>query len=201
MVNRNKADFRIIDAHLHLPWPEEYPTIEKKLKRLQEEMHYHNIEHGLLISDSLLETNIGNNEECLWAVNQVKNLSLVFAFSPLSRLEEQLEYLEELLKEKKLVGLKLYPGHEDYCLNDPRLGEPIKLCLEYQIPLLIHTEWNADSYPQYGHPYFVKQLAEKNEDLKIVACHVWLPRVLESFQQTQELKNVYYDLSDFCMVE
>lgn len=61
------------------------------------------------------------------------------------------------------------------------------VCIKYGVPLFVHTEWNAEYYPQYSHPFFIKQLAENNPDLNIICCHIWNPRVMESFKLTQEL--------------
>lgn len=199
MVKLKNNQYKIIDAHLHLPWQDEYSTIEEKLERLQKEMRDNGIDYGVLIADSILESSIGNNEECLSVVSNANNLFLVFGISPLERLDEQLLYCEKLLRENKVVGIKLYPGHEDFCMNDSRIKDIINLCIKYEVPLLIHTEWNSEDYPQYSHPYFIKQLAQNNSDLNIICCHIWNPRVIESLKLTQEISNVFYDISSFCM--
>lgn len=199
MMKFKDNEYKIIDAHLHLPWQDEYPTIEKKANKLQKEMKENGIDYGIVIADSILDSNIGNNKQCLNAVNNSNNLFLVFGFSPLERIDEQLRLAKTLLKEKKIVGIKLYPGHEDFCMNDIRIKDVKNLCIKYGVPLLVHTEWNAEYYPQYSHPFFIKQLAENNPDLNIICCHIWNPRVMESFKLTQELSNVFYDISSFCM--
>ena len=199
MIKIQNNQYKVIDAHLHLPWQDEFSTTEKKLERLQKEMRNNGIDYGILIADSILESNIGNNEECLCAVSNVNNLFLVFGISPIERLGEQLLYCEKLLKDNKVVGIKLFPGHEDFCMNDPRIKDVINLCLKYEVPLLIHTEWNSEEYPQYSHPFFIKQLAQSNSDLNIICCHVWNPRVIESLKLTQEFSNIFYDISSFCM--
>lgn len=199
MIKFKNNQYKIIDSHLHLPWQDEYSTIEKKLKRLQREMKENGIDYGVLIADSILDSNIGNNEQCLKAISNSNNLFLIFGFSPLERLDDQLIFARELLEEKKVVGMKLFPGHEDFCMNDPRIKDVINLCIKYEVPLLVHTEWNSEDYPQYSHPYFIKQIAENSPDLNIICCHIWNPRVIESLKLTRELPNVFYDISSFCM--
>lgn len=56
---------KIIDGHLHLPWEEKYNTIELKYKKLKDELLKNNIDFGILIADSIIETNIGNNKDIL----------------------------------------------------------------------------------------------------------------------------------------
>ncbi len=57
------------------------------------------IDYGILIADSIVESKIGNNEECLSAVSNANNLFLAFGISPIERLNEQLLYCEKLLRE------------------------------------------------------------------------------------------------------
>ena len=83
MIKIQNNQYKVIDAHLHLPWQDEFSTTEKKLERLQKEMRNNGIDYGILIADSILESNIGNNEECLCAVSNVNNLFLVFGISPI----------------------------------------------------------------------------------------------------------------------
>ena len=201
MIKIENKEYKVIDAHLHLPWQDKYPTIDEKAIKLQNHMKENDIDYGILIADSILDSNIGNNEECLKVVNNFDNLFLIFGFSPLERIETQLKYAESLIKEKKIVGIKLYPGHEDFSMNDIRIKDIIALCIKYHIPLVLHTEWNNDHYAQYSHPFFIKQLAENNPDLNIVCSHIWNPRVLESFKLTEKLSNVFYDISSFSMGE
>ena len=113
MLNKNNKKFKVIDAHLHLPWQDKYKTVEEKYEYLKYEMNENNIDYGILIADSELESSIGNNKQCLEIVNNNPRLSLVYGFSPLERYEEQLNEVDELLLNKKIVGVKLYPGHED----------------------------------------------------------------------------------------
>ena len=44
MIKVKNKQYKIIDAHLHLPWQDEYSTIEKKLERLQKEMRNNDID-------------------------------------------------------------------------------------------------------------------------------------------------------------
>ncbi len=67
-----------------------------------------------------------------------------------------------------------------------RINDVKNLCINYKVPLVVHTEWNDEYYPQYSHPFFVKQLAENNPDLNIVCSHIWNPRVIKSFSLTKK---------------
>lgn len=201
MIKKDNLSYQIIDSHLHLPWQEKYKTIEEKYKYLKKQMTEYKIDHGVLIADSEIDSCIGNNSECLRIVERDDSLSMVYGFSPLERYENQLLELEELLKNGKVIGVKLYPGHEDFAMNDIRLSRVFELCVMYDVPVLIHTEWNDDYYPQYSHPFFINQIAEKYCELKIVCCHIWTRRTLKSLKQTMKNRNVYYDVSSFVASE
>lgn len=201
MITVFNEDYNIIDAHIHLPWQEQYKTIQEKEAYLIDELKRNKIDSAILIADSLLESCIGNNKECLEIVKRNSNLKMVYGFTPLERYDEQLSELQGLLEKQEVVGVKLYPGHEDFCMNDNRLIPFFELCIKYDVPMVIHTEWNWDYYPQYSHPYFISQVAKNYKDLRIVCAHIWIPRSIESIKQTIPYDNVFYDMSSFAFDE
>ena len=186
MIIKNNEKYKVIDAHLHLPWQDKYKTISEKHEHLKTEMKLNNIDYGILIADSLLESSIGNNQQCLKVVESDPKLYFVYGFSPLERYDEQLIEVEQLLIKHKTIGIKLYPGHDDFSMNDIRLNKVFILCIKYDVPVVIHTEWNDDCYPQYSHPFFIKQIAEKYTSLRIVCCHIWMGRIMESLKLTEK---------------
>ncbi len=201
MLRKKDKNYKIIDAHLHLPWEDRFKTINEKYEYLKRQMKENQIDHGILIADSEIESSIGNNDQCLEIVEKDSKLSMVYGFSPLQRYDEQMNQLIQLLVEGKVVGVKLYPGHEDFSMNDIRLRDIFEVCIKYDVPLLVHTEWNDDYYPQYSHPFYIKQIAERYAKLNIVCCHIWMGRVLKSIRTTMKQSNVYYDVSSFVASE
>jgi len=197
MITIDKKDYKIIDVHTHLPWQDEYKTIKDKEQCLIDELKKNKIDSAVLIADSLSESCIGNNQECFDVVKRNANLKMVYGFTPLERFDEQLTELNEMLEKKEVIGVKLYPGHEDFCMNDPRLNKVFEICIKFDVPIVIHTEWNWDYYPQYSHPFFISQIAEKYKDLRIVCAHIWIPRSIESIKQTIKHDNIFYDMSSF----
>ncbi len=150
MITYKQKNRTIIDCHLHLPWESEYKSIDEKRLRLDKELKNNSVDYGILIADSISESSIGNNYECFEVINDSSNLFMMFGFSPLERVAEQLLLANEMLKSKKVVAVKIYPGHEDFCANDARLDEIIGICIKYDKPLVIHTAWDSDEYPQYS---------------------------------------------------
>lgn len=126
---------------------------------------------------------------------------MIYGYSPMERQEEQHKEIKEYIKYNYIKGIKLYPGHENFSMNDISLDIIFKLCVEYNIPLVIHTEWNNDNWPQYSHPLFIKEIAEKYPNLKIVCSHMWTAKALFSYNIIKKYPNIYIDISAFRMGE
>ena len=194
-------DKLIIDTHVHLPWQDEYSTIEEKKTELKAQMEKNGIDYAIVIADSYLQTNIGSNEEVIDAIKEESSLFCIFGYSPLERQQEQLEQAELYLKKDLIKGIKVYPGHENFSMNDIRLEPVYKLCMKYDVPLVIHTEWNSDRFPQYSHPLFIREIAERYPSLQIVCSHMWLAKAMFCFDMVKDTPNINIDISAFMMGE
>jgi predicted TIM-barrel fold metal-dependent hydrolase len=91
--------------------------------------------------------------------------------------ESDLREIAEYLKEGKVRGLKIYPGYEPFYPWDTRMRVVFDLCLEFDVPLMVHT---GDTYSpggklKYAHPLNIDELAVDNPGLKIVICHMGNP--------------------------
>ena len=91
-----------------------------------------------------------------------------------------------------LVGLKLYPGHEPYFMNDERLISTFELCKKFDRPLLVHTGWDNS---HYNHPKYFASIAEQNPNMRIIMCHLWWPDIETCYEVTEPYANIYYDIS------
>lgn len=192
---------KIIDTHVHLPWQDEFSTIEEKKIELKKQMKNNGIDYAIIIADSEIHTNIGNNEEVVDAIKDDPSLFCIFGYSPLERHQELLEQAEIYLKKDLIKGIKLYPGHENFSMNDIRLEPVFNLCMKYDVPLAIHTEWNHDYFPQYSHPMFICEIAKRYPKLQIVCCHTWMPKVMFCFDMVKDIPNINIDISAFMMGE
>jgi len=191
----------IIDAHVHLPWQDEFATIDEKIKELKRTLADNGVEYAVVIADSELESCIGANDEVIQALSKEDKLFCLFGYTPLERQKEQLDQAEAYFKQGLIKGIKVYPGHENFTMNDRRLKPVFDLCIKYNSPLAVHTEWSSDAYPQYSHPLFISEIAKLYPDLNIVCCHMWLSKALFCFEMIKDLPNVYIDVSSFMMGE
>ncbi|MGO3017968.1 MAG: amidohydrolase family protein [Anaerococcus sp.] len=184
----------IIDAHLHLPWEDKYTKLSDKLARLKAELKENNIEYGIIIADSVLESTIGNNKECLDLLVDEKKFFMLYGFTPLVRKTSQLDEIYKLFKEQKIVGVKIYPNHEGFYVDSNLLDELYVLCESNKIPVAIHTEY-WDNYKDYSNPERVKIIAENYQNLIIICCHSFWPKCNEALKYIIPLKNVYLETS------
>ncbi len=191
----------VIDCHLHLPIIEDNSNFKKRVSILLNEMRKNGIDYGFVIADSLIDTTIGNNQKVYNAIKDEKSLYMIYGYTPLERRKEQIEELKILLKTNKLIGIKLYSNHEEYSLDDIRLKEIYKFAEDNKLFIMIHTEWSDDAFPQYSHPYYVKQIVEEYKDLKIICSHLWSGKEDIALYWLKDLANVYFDFSSFIMSE
>jgi len=151
-----------------------------------------NVVAAIVISDSELSSVIGTPQECVDLFKNDKNIFVIGGISPLIDYKARLSQLEELLFNQLIVGLKLYPGHETFYMDDSRLDRVFQLCIKYDVPLAVHTGWDN---AQYNHPKFFAKIAEDYPDLRIVICHLYWPNIDFCYEMTSTYPNIYYDIS------
>ena len=182
----------IFDAHLHLPCFDPDSSLNDKKLRLLNDIEKLDILGGIVIADSEKNSPIGNNEECLMLFNDCNNIFVMAGISPLIDYDDQLRFISENIKYGKIIGIKLYPGHEPYFVNDNRLEKVFKLCETVNIPMAIHTGWDNS---EYNDPKYIAKIAQEHPKLKIVICHLWYPHISYCIKTTENNENIFYDIS------
>ena len=183
----------IIDAHLHLPcYDDNLVSFEEKKVRLLDDLIKANVSGAIVIADSEESSPIGTPQECVELFSDTKNIFVIGGISPLIDYKVRLMQLEEYLKNKMIVGCKLYPGHESFYMDDARITDVIKLCEKFDVPLLVHTGWDN---AQYNHPKYFVNIAKAHPDLRIVICHLYWPDIDFCYNTTSVYSNIYFDIS------
>jgi len=183
----------IIDAHLHLPcYDDALISLSDKKNRLLDDLSKAGVDGAIVIADSEISSPIGTPLECVALFSDTKNIFAMGGISPLIEYDARLAQLEEFLVRGLLVACKLYPGHEAFYMDDPRLGRVFQLCEKYDVPLAVHTGWD---HAQYNHPKYFVKLAEAYPALRIVICHVFWPHIDLCYNMTAAYPNIYYDIS------
>jgi len=187
----------IIDAHIHLPVVSESRTYEQAKALLIEDMKKDGVDYAILIPDNLPNSAIGDMPTCLGLVKDTPELFLMGTIDVQTQGRAWLEELERLLSERRIVGMKIFPGHEPVYPTDLRLFPVYELCQAHNVPLVIHTGWSA-SHPeaaQYNDPKFIMQVTEQYPELKVVIAHFFWPKVDYCYEVTHDCTHIYYDTS------
>lgn len=181
----------IIDAHVHLPVGDGCISLQQKKERLLHEMRINQVSRCIVISDSGIESDIGSMDECVALFEETDNVYVVGGISPFLEFSTQLIKLKRYLKEKKIIGIKLFTGHEAFYLTDERLKEVYELAIQYNVPVLFHSGWDNS---QYSDVLLAVEIAKRYPQLKLVCCHCFYPDI-EKCQLLTGYPNVYFDIS------
>lgn len=110
---------------------------------------------------------------------------------------ESARLVEEHLKRKSCVGIKLYPGYNPYYVSDPVYTPFYELALRYKKPVAIHT--GATSSPRallrYSHPLTLDEVAVAWPEVQFIMCHFGNPWFVDAAAVLEKNANVAADLS------
>lgn len=190
----------IIDSHTHL---DDVMLTgiskEKQLKLLLETMKENKIDHALVLADIPVhpEEKMMSNEELLDMIEPHKQLHLVGKVPLLfCQNASYLEKTRKLIKEGKIVGIKLYPGYEMFYPHEQKYNNVYNICEEFDIPVMFHTgDVMYRGNLRYAQPLHVDEVASNRPNLKIIICHMGNPWVLDTAAVTSKNENVYADMS------
>ena len=186
-----------IDCHLHLPVREELTDFVAKREYLLNELDINHIDYGIVIPDNIEESTIGNLNQCIDLFKNEKRVFLMASMNILSEPTSNIREFSNLLRNKKIVALKIFPGHDEHFPNDTRLIPFVELCLNYNVPFVVHTGWNSGnpSVAKWNDPKYIVELANKYTQLKIIICHYFWPDVEYCYKITRGYENIHFDTS------
>ena len=154
-------------------------------------MDKNHVDRCVVIADSWPESEIGSTDELVELFLMDENIFIVGGISPCKNFSEQLKKLDEYLNEKKIVGVKLYTGHEEFYLTDDRLKDVFGLAIRYHVPVLFHSGWDN---AQYGDADIAEAVLREYPDLQLVCCHCWYPEISKC-RKLIKYPNLAFDLS------
>jgi predicted TIM-barrel fold metal-dependent hydrolase len=114
--------------------------------------------------------------------------------------QNQIKLLEDLLEDGKIIGLKFFPGYENYFPNEERLTPLMEFCQKNNKPVVFHTgvlETGFKGLLKQTHPLNIDGLAVRYPDLKIVMAHFGNPWIVDATMVAMKNENVYVDLSGY----
>ncbi len=186
----------ITDIHTHIFDEQIYDDYFKKVG--------HRVDRVISIYHWLTEDKAGNQvayelDELLALAQSKKNLFVIGAINIEKDIQKQLERLEDLLKNKKIVGIKMYPAYQYFYPSDELVHPVAELCQKYDKPLVFHSgdvfDMEGKAILKYSHPIHVDALAVAYPNCKIIIAHFGFPYNLETANVVSKNKNVYTDIS------
>lgn len=186
----------IIDCHTHLSITKENQTFGLAVFSMKKDMQKNGIDGAVVIADNVLNEECANTDIVLNDFSNDKNIWVVGSTSPFEP-KERIEPFRKLIADKKIVAMKLFPGHDKVYLNDPCFLPDIELCNSMNIPLVIHTGINSNDAEaaDYNDPKFITDIAKKYPKLKIIISHYFWPKMEYCFDVTDGFDNIYFDTS------
>lgn len=219
------TDFRIVDAHIHLePWHQLRPEVREVLSHgrqdLPEIRKYivdpdefiaHLDEQGIarvaVINYPSPEV-MGFGDEVNEAGAKYRDLhpDRIIAFGGMDVAKNHIDpeaYVEHLLDDLKLSGIKIHPPHQlvapnAYLDGNDNLAPLYQLCQERKIPVMVHT--GTSVFPgargKFGDPMFCDDVAVDYPELPLILAHGGRPLWFDTaFHLVRRHPNVYMDLS------
>lgn len=194
----------IIDAHTHiskLKDSEFSESYEKNMEFLLEEMKTNKIDKALVLAGYTdgEEFNV-NTKTLAKMVAGSKDLLAVGSIDAVDYKNEDLDELGSLLKNKSIVGVKLYTGYQHFYPADPKCRPIYELCQKYDLPVIFHSGdtlagYIADPKVKYSHPLQIDEIAAELPNLKIVIAHMGNPWLIDCAELLYKNPNVYADIS------
>jgi predicted TIM-barrel fold metal-dependent hydrolase len=189
----------IIDVHTHL---NNYDAtrivpVEKCLEELQESMAYNKVDHAMVLTSYTVNDHRPSVATVVRATENLDNVHVVAGVSFLEYQERDLREIADFLKDRRVVGLKLYPGYEPFYPYDKRCQVIYDLAMEFDVPVMIHTgdTFNPKGKLRYSHPINLDEVAVDNPGLKIVICHIGNPWIRDCMEVVYKNRNVAADIS------
>jgi len=189
----------IIDVHTHLNNYDETQVVpvEKCLEQLQESMAFNKVDHAFVLTSYKVNENRPSIRQVVEATQGLKNVHVVAGISFLNYRERDLREIADFLTDRRVIGLKLYPGYEPYYPYDKRCQVIYDLAMEFDVPVMVHTgdTFNPKGKVRYSHPINLDDVAVDNPELNLVVCHIGNPWIRDCMEIVYKNKNVYADIS------
>ena len=189
----------IIDCHTHLNnyHDDTAESLPACVQRLQLDMRRNRIDIALVLTSYKVTPGRPSTQAAVEALGRLRHLRVVAGISYASLSAATLDGLRADLAERRIVGLKLYPGYEPFFPSDPALDPVYALAQEYRVPVMLHSgdTFTPTGKLKYAHPLAVDEVAVDHPDVNFVICHLGNPWIRDCMEVVYKNQNVYTDIS------
>ena len=189
---------KIIDAHLHFDREYYFSVAAREAGHENSAAHLEKcyadlgIERGVVMSNRTLEPS-----ELIYPPFLSYCIGLDNSTWSPHEWKRNLALIEENLRRKECVGIKLYPGYLHFYVSDDSLAPLYRLAAKYDKPVAVHTGLTAMSRAllKYSHPLVIDEAAAKFPSVRFVMCHLGEPWICDAAAVLLKNPNVAADLS------
>lgn len=198
----SKLTRHLVDCHVHLNNYHEgraVPT-QENCNRLFKQMEKHGIDHAVVITSYKVSCDRPSVTEVLQLLDGDPRVTVVEGlrwFGSDAEDRTDLFEMEQRIREGLVSGIKLYPGYEDYPIDDPQLEAVHRMAAKHEVPIMIHTgdTYHQDAKVRNAHPLLVDEVAVEHRDVDYVMCHLGNPWLRDTAEVLYKNDNVYADIS------
>lgn len=202
---------RIIDTHIHLSSDSDDALVRyARLNGLNYTMHElldsmkkYNVEHGLLLSPPSQENRIAPNDKIIELCEKSNGV-----LAPVITVEPSVKDVQTAIKlaeenEGYVKAFKIRLGYVKASAEDIVFDKLYDYAEAEGLPVLFHTGDTAfkNGILAYSHPLTLDGLANKRDNLTIVACHFGNPWFNDVAELLYKHPNVYTDTSGLITAE
>ena len=189
----------IIDCHTHVNnyHDESVDALGECIQKLLQSMRRNRVDVSVILTSYKIVPGRPSTRAVVEATREMDNLHVVAGLSWKNMTQADLDELRDLLEQRAIKGLKLYPGYEPFYPADPKLAPAYALAEEFDVPVMIHS---GDTYApsgkvKYSHPINVDEVAVDFPRVKFVICHLGNPWFRDCMEVVYKNDNVYADIS------
>lgn len=163
-----------IDIHCHTTNHKLYGlhTDYARIEDILEHMRKYEIEKTVLVATYFPHKGTGVTNQML--LERIKGRPELIAFGSIdveNKPEQGLKELDELAAERKIKGIKLYPGYQEFSPSDEKMSQIYALAERYSLPVMLHTgSLHCSIRDQYNIECAVIENSAKNTRCKGVYC-------------------------------
>lgn len=202
----------IIDSHVHIGRLHNSPfatmTLEQVRNALLREMKRSGVDHALILPGQYKK--IYSVDTPLDTILQLTNgnrfLHPMGSINIVQHTKKDVATLGYLLRSRRIVGIKLYPGYQNFYPYDTRCNPIYRLCEKFDVPVLFHSGDTLgipgrSAKVKYSHPLHIDDVASDHPKLKIIMAHVGNPWLIDAAEVLYKNQNVYADISGLVVGE
>ncbi len=188
-----------IDSHVHISiFEDNAKNLEMAFKALLKNMDNNEVDFAIIIPDNIENSpQVADLETARKLIEGHDKFFLLGSPQIIQRGASEIAKYEELIKNKTIKGVKLYPGHDPYYPTDQRCLAYYELCTKLDAPILFHTGENSgdSECSKWNDPKYIAEIAKKYPGLKIIIAHYYWPKMDYCYEITKNIKNIYFDMA------